>query len=415
MNIVERILRFNAGREPERLALKYRAMRANPFAFYRGACHLFYDRLPESGLLRSAPLVWSCGDLHLENLGSYKGDNRLVYFDINDFDEAAMAPATVDLTRVTTSMVVAGTSARLGNANTNALLQNFLMTYRHTLSSGKSLWVEAETSHGMIRELFNQVNQRTRAAFLDRRTKRVHGRRCFRVDGTKQMAVTPAAYAEVVAFIDAFARTQARPEFFRVLDVARRVAGTGSLGVDRFAILVEGKGSPDANYLLDLKAALPSVAAMRWPTLQPAWLSQAQRICSIQYRMQAIPMAFLHALPWKGASYVLRALQPSEDRILLPTTGGSVDQLLSAVGTMGQCVASAQLRSGGRQGSAIADVLIAFAAKKKWPVRVTELAHEMGRVTLADWQTYCAAYDSGRFDVFVPPLEPGCNVAASIS
>ena len=32
-----------------------------------------------------------------------------------------------------------------------------------------------------------------------------------------------------------------------MLDVARRIAGTGSLGVERYAILVEGKGSPDIN------------------------------------------------------------------------------------------------------------------------------------------------------------------------
>ena len=415
MNIVEHILRFNAGRESERLALKYRAMRANPFAFYRGTCHLFYDRLPDIGLFRSAPAVWSCGDLHLENFGSYKGDNRLVYFDINDFDEAAMAPATVDLVRATTSLVVAGTSAKLGNASTDALLQNFLMTYRQTLAAGKSLWVEAETSHGMIRELFDQASQHTRATFLDRRTKRVRGRRRLRVDGIKQMAVTPAIHAEVVAFVDSFARTQPQPEFFQVLDVARRVAGTGSLGVDRFAILVEGKGSPDANYLLDLKAALPSVAAMRWPTLQPAWASQAQRICSIQYRMQAIPMAFLHAVPWKAASYVLRALQPSEHRILLPTTGGSIDQLLGVVGTMGQCLASAQLRSSGRQGSAIADVMIAFAGKKKWPLRVSALAHQMARTTSADWQTFCVAYDGGRFDVIDAAPKPECDGRATSS
>ena len=186
MNLVEHILRFNAGREPERLALKHRAMRANPFAFYRGTCHLFYDRLPEIGLFRSAPAVWACGDLHLENFASYKGDNRLVYFDINDFDEAAMAPVTVDLVRAMTSLVVAGTSAKFGNATTNALLQNLLMTYRQTLATGKSLWVEAETSHGMIRELFNQVGQRSHATFLNRRTIRLRGRRRFRLDGPER-------------------------------------------------------------------------------------------------------------------------------------------------------------------------------------------------------------------------------------
>ena len=46
--------------------------------------------------------------------------------------------------------------------------------------------------------------------------------------------------------------------FFRPLDVARRVAGTGSLGVQRYTVLMEGKGPPDGYWLADLKEALPS-------------------------------------------------------------------------------------------------------------------------------------------------------------
>ena len=76
MNVASQIQRFNAGRDPERLQLKYSAMRTNPFVFLRGTCHLFYDRLPRGGVFKSAPLAWVCGDLHLENFGSYKGDNR---------------------------------------------------------------------------------------------------------------------------------------------------------------------------------------------------------------------------------------------------------------------------------------------------------------------------------------------------
>ena len=57
------------------------------FAFLRGTCHLFYVRLPRARLTRSAPAAWACGDLHLANFGSYRGDNHLVYFDLNDFDE----------------------------------------------------------------------------------------------------------------------------------------------------------------------------------------------------------------------------------------------------------------------------------------------------------------------------------------
>ena len=81
---------YNAGRDPERLRRKLALIAADPFAFMRGTCHLFYaglSALPAAPVLRAAPRVWICGDLHLENFGTFKGDNRLVYFDLNDFDE----------------------------------------------------------------------------------------------------------------------------------------------------------------------------------------------------------------------------------------------------------------------------------------------------------------------------------------
>ena len=59
------------------------------FAFLRSTCHLFYEDWPADTPLNEAPLAWICGHLHLENFGTFKGDNRLAYFDINDFDEAS--------------------------------------------------------------------------------------------------------------------------------------------------------------------------------------------------------------------------------------------------------------------------------------------------------------------------------------
>ena len=100
MNIVKQIRQFNAGRDPQRLALKYQKMRTDTFTFMRGSCHLFWARTPMPSVLRKAPAAWTCGDLHLENFGSYKADNRQVHFDINDFDEAVLAPATWDPLRL---------------------------------------------------------------------------------------------------------------------------------------------------------------------------------------------------------------------------------------------------------------------------------------------------------------------------
>ena len=124
MDVVQQIRAFNAGRDSERLAIKYAKMRSDPFVFLRGACHLFYDRLPCKGLFKSAPLVWSCGDLHVENFGSYKGDNRPVYFDMNDFDEGLLAPASWDAVRMLTSLRLAAHSLEIKPGETKGALHD---------------------------------------------------------------------------------------------------------------------------------------------------------------------------------------------------------------------------------------------------------------------------------------------------
>jgi uncharacterized protein (DUF2252 family) len=54
-NILERIERFNRGRETERLAIKYARMRSDAFTFLRGTAHLFYEDWPRRSPLNSAP------------------------------------------------------------------------------------------------------------------------------------------------------------------------------------------------------------------------------------------------------------------------------------------------------------------------------------------------------------------------
>ncbi|HQR21831.1 MAG TPA: DUF2252 family protein, partial [Burkholderiaceae bacterium] len=157
LNVVEAIRDFNADREPERLALKYARMRQDPFVFFRGSCHLFYQRLESVELPGDAPLGWICGDLHLENYGSYKGDNGLVYFDINDFDEAVLAPVTWDLVRLAASLRVAASSLRLAQPSADALAKALVGAYARALEAGKARWVERQTARGLIRELLDRL------------------------------------------------------------------------------------------------------------------------------------------------------------------------------------------------------------------------------------------------------------------
>lgn len=395
MDAVRQIQIFNAGRDPERLLMKYRAMRASPFAFLRGTCHLFYDRLSRGGVFKSAPLVWVCGDLHLENFGSYKGDNRLVYFDVNDFDESVLAPASWDLVRFLTSLRVAAEGLSIGESTAQLLCQSFLDAYASSLTQGKTYWVERDTAQGLVRALLDGLRERQRASFLDSRTVLKRGQRVLRVDGKKALPVSAAQREAIMSFMQGFAKGHAQPDFYAVLDVARRVAGTGSLGVDRYAILVQGKGSPGGNYLLDLKQALPSSLLPRLKVPQPIWKDDAQRVVAIQRRMQAVSMAFLQPVLFNDTPCVLRALQPSEDRVAMRSSRASTTEVEHLVRTMGQLIAWAQLRSAGRDGSAIADELIAFGHRKKWREQLLGASQDCTAQIHKDAKSFNTAWDDG--------------------
>ncbi len=82
-------------------------MTENAFRFFRGTCHLFYEDLAAANGFPRCPLGgWICGDLHLENFGSFRSGNDQVYFDLNDFDEAALAPMTWEAVRLVTSIFI---------------------------------------------------------------------------------------------------------------------------------------------------------------------------------------------------------------------------------------------------------------------------------------------------------------------
>lgn len=404
MNIVKRIQRANLGRDPERLVMKYRLLRDNAFSFFRGTCHLFYDRLAEFGFDVDAPSAWCCGDLHLENFGCYKGDNRLVYFDINDFDEAALAPVTWELVRLCSSLHVGLDALGLDKDGAGAAVARLVDAYGQALVCGKARWIERDAAHGVVRHLLDQLRDRTRVAYLDSRTRLARRRRRLLIDGRRALAIPAAEREMVAATVHRFGAAQAHPEFFRVLDVARRIAGTGSLGVSRYVVLVEGRGSPDGNYLLDLKQTQSSSLGGHFAKIQPRWNDEAERVTSIQQRMQAISAASLHPVVHAGQAFVLRSLQPSEDRLPFDRICTQRELFDGALDMMGQCLAWAQLRSSGRQQSATADALIGFAARKKWRRQVAEAAASMAAQVTADWHTYANAYDAAQFTPLQIPV-----------
>jgi uncharacterized protein (DUF2252 family) len=398
-NAVELLIRHDAGRAPDLLAMKYAKMATDPFIFLRGACSLFYDALPDDQLFSKPPLAWACGDLHFENFGSYKGDDRLVYFDINDFDEAALAPCSWDLVRLLTSVLCGAGMLRATEDEAIGACRSMIQAYRDALSRGKPLWVDRDNVDGPVADLLEGLKQRKREDFLDQRTLKRKGKRSLNVGSGKALPTDPAQRQRVEAFMTAFAATQDQPNFYNVIDVARRIAGTGSLGVERYVVLVEGKGAPDGCYLIDLKQARPSSlisALARIKIAQPLMADEAMRVVAAQRRMQAVDHAFLQAVMIGGEAYILRGLQPSEDRLDLGSWSREAKPFSQTTSAMGRILAWDQLRAAGRQGAANADELVVFAQSPAWQDEILEAARMMRDVTRQQWQAFTTAYEEGQ-------------------
>ena len=388
-SVVDRISQFNSDRIPERVALKYQAMKQDAFAFFRGTCHLFYDDLYTSGALQNSTSVWSCGDLHLQNFGTFKGDaitqgsaRKLVYFDVNDFDESALIPGSWDLVRLVTSVLIETENPQEGLA----LAQHLLRTYAETLETGKARVLYRENASGVVKDLLQTLRKRDRAQFLKKRL--LPKTRALQRIPNKILTVSPAEIQTVNHLIETWASTQPQPDFFQVLDITHRIAGSGSLGLPRYLILVQGRGYPKGCYLLDLKAARRSSLAPFLTKSQPTWSSEGDRIVQIQTRLQASPPALLSAIESPGQSYVLRELQPSNDKIDPATLIHKPKKLTDFIQTLGQVVAWGHLRSSGRQGSAIADELIAFAQDRRWQTEILTYAQHYQAQVHQDYQSF---------------------------
>lgn len=389
--IAARIARYHEGRASDLVARKYALMAASPFAFYRGSCQLFFDAWPKHSPLDETPPVWACGDLHFENFGSYKGDNRLVYFDLNDFDEAALLPIGWELTRFVASVFVGASAIGVGRSDATALAKCYLDAFTTSLASGKARWIERETASGMARELLDVVQLRKRKKLIAKRSEVRGGRRRLVVDGEKTLTADKRDVKRARALIQKVAADDGRTKFFTVLDVARRIAGTGSLGLTRWVVLVEGHGGAAGHYLIDVKEARPSAPSPYSPYRQPKWATDAARIVAVQQRVQAVMPALLHAAKSGGASFVVRELQPTQDRLRLESTSINVARLREAMTSMAQLTAWAALRAGGRQGSATIDDLLDFAAERHWKAEVLGAARRVAAQTLSDWQEFRAS------------------------
>lgn len=99
------LLEQGKSRVQDLLPIRYGRMSASPFAFYRGGAAIMAADLAPTPV--TGVRVQACGDAHISNFGGYAAPDRRLVFDLNDFDETLPAPWEWDVKRMAASAVIA--------------------------------------------------------------------------------------------------------------------------------------------------------------------------------------------------------------------------------------------------------------------------------------------------------------------
>ncbi|HEY2648251.1 MAG TPA: DUF2252 family protein, partial [Puia sp.] len=184
----------------------------------------------------------------------------------------------------------------------------------------------------------------------------------------------------------------------KVLDAVFRLAGTASVGTHRYAILLKSLNATGEKYLLlDMKEAIPSSLQPYSNITQPAWISEADRIVTIQRLLQNRFPALLSTTEFRNRHYVIQEIQPTKDKINFKLIKKEYRSIYQAIADMASLTAYAHLRSSGRQGSAIADELICFGEESNWQEKVFHSAVRYAVQLENYYKQYMADYHAGIF------------------
>src|SRR5437868_7176748 len=122
----------NSAHEPDLVPVRHGRMMVSPFTFYRGAAKIMAADLkdtPVAGL--EAQL---CGDAHLSNFGAFASPERVLLFDLNDFDETLPGPFEYDVKRMAASFTIAARNNGFTRADTQAATLASVRAYREAMA-----------------------------------------------------------------------------------------------------------------------------------------------------------------------------------------------------------------------------------------------------------------------------------------
>jgi uncharacterized protein (DUF2252 family) len=412
----------NAGRLPELVPLRFARMLADPFSFYRGSAAVMAADLaasPSSGIE-----VMCCGDAHVSNFGLYAAPHRSIVFDLNDFDEAAVAPAEWDVKRLITSAIIGGRHAGYPTKAIERAVEQALVSYRTSLQTVLEtmdvleryyLRVEPERYAGevskgllrVIRQTTSQARTRTSARVFKQITE--IGR-----DGTLRLRESPPVLQHVdeeteASLIESIEEYLAAVptdvalllSHFRMADLALRVVGVGSVGTRCYLVVLLGpEGAP---LILQIKEATRSVLEEYGGWCQPDSLTaaveakgQGVRVIDGQRILQAMSDVFLGTTRKDGRDYYVRQFHDMK---------GTIDTEGMSASTFGEYViACARLLARAHSQSANASILRGYVGTNDTVHKaVAEWSYAYADKSLDDFHQLRAAASAGDIEVAEDP------------
>ena len=269
---IDHLERQATSRVPELVPIRYGRMLVSPLTFYRGAALIMAADLaktPSSGLRAQL-----CGDAHLSNFGVFASPERRLVFDINDFDETLPGPWEWDVKRLAASFAAAGRENGYKLKERQRIVVGGVAAYRKAMAGfagmrNLDVWYARMEIEDRLSELSKlttkRMLKRTEAALAKARTKdsmQVFSKLTHEVDGEPRIISDPPLiepFAELATGIEGQKLMESLHDIlrsyrstlqhdrrllledFRMVDVARKVVGVGSVGTRAYIALLLGR------------------------------------------------------------------------------------------------------------------------------------------------------------------------------
>lgn len=251
----------NARRLPDLVPVRMGRMIQSPFTYYRGtAGPMAYDL---SGTTTTDLRVVSCGDAHISNFGFFASPERSLLFDLNDFDEAAVAPWEWDVKRLATSVYVGGRDNGFSESQCGDATRATVLAYQNAVAKLMKLSAlerfsiqvstEAMTSFArdesgarIARKTMKKARRRTSDHALKKITsQQENGRRIIVDEPPVTRHVSHISLDQLRDAIRSYSGTLREDvavllSQFQLTDFVLRVVGVGSVGTRCYVGLLEG-------------------------------------------------------------------------------------------------------------------------------------------------------------------------------